>query len=446
MTMALLCAPPVHALTLIEAVRHTVETHPSIDAATANRKASGFQLRQAQGRLLPTLDAQGDAGGQYIDQPQGLDPEDNAEWFFRRQGGLTLRQMVFDGFDRSNDIYKNAARLDAAALRVLERSEIEALNAIEAYIDLYRHMRLIRISKANVARHQEILGLVRQLVEGGKSPESDVTQTRERLAAARAVHAQVQQAFLEAEAKFRQVIGLEPHKLQPAHYPKGLPGSRQSAVSIAVGRNPTLKALDADIDVAEFEREQSKSQYWPQVSLEGSANWGEDLDGTPGKKEEYNGRVVLSWNLFNGFITTNRVRELNQRLGQAQFEYDARARDIIAAVERAHAAYVMGGQRLAAQREQVRDNTQLVVSYQEEYRLSKRSLLDLLDAERAKFDSQFQLFSIEAVHIFSAFQLLASMGILLSTLGIEPSPYATADHREQAQDGNIFNIDIQPLR
>ena len=155
---------------------------------------------------------------------------------------------------------------------------------------------------------------------------------------------------------------------------------------------------------------------------------------------------MLQWNLFNGFITTNRMFELNERLRQAKFEYDARVRDIVAAVERAHAAYVMGGQRLAAQRDQVKANTEVVVSYQEEYRLSKRSLLDLLDAERAKFDSQFQLFSIEAVHIFSAFQLLASMGILLATLGIEPSPYARADLRRQSQEGSIFNIDIEPLR
>ena len=170
------------------------------------------------------------------------------------------------------------------------------------------------------------------------------------------------------------------------------------------------------------------------MSLEGSGNWGKDLDGTLGKKEEYNGRVVLQWNLFNGFITTNRRRELSARLSQAKFEYDARARDIVAAVERAHAAWITGGERLAAQRDQVKANEEVVKAYEEEYRLAKRSLLDLLDAERARFDSTFQLYSLEAVHVFSAFQLLASMGVLLaepSASSPRPTPAPTSGARRR---------------
>jgi outer membrane protein, adhesin transport system len=289
------------------------------------------------------------------------------------------------------------------------------------------------------------LGLVKKRVHGVKAPPSDTTQTEERVAAATAGLALVQQAHLEAQARFRQVIGLEPRGVAAVQYPRGLPATSTMATSVAFARNPRLRALDADIDTAKWAKEQSKSEYWPTVSLEANANWGEDLDGTPGKNDEYNGKVVLSWNLFNGFITTNRKRELGARLRQTQFEFDAERRQIVEMVERAFAAYAVGGQRLKAIRAQSKANSDLVVSYQEEYQLSKRSLLDLLDAERAKFDSQFQLHSIEAVHHFAAYQLLASMGVLLSTLGISPPPETRADFRHQSQD-SIFNIDIEPLR
>ncbi len=76
----------------------------------------------------------------------------------------------------------------------------------------------------------------------------------------------------------------------------------------------------ADEDVAHFSREQSKSGYWPILSLQGTASAGHALGGTPGRNNELTGKVVLSWNLFNGGITNYREKELTARLGQAKDE------------------------------------------------------------------------------------------------------------------------------
>ena len=74
-----------------------------------------------------------------------------------------------------------------------------------------------------------------------------------------------------------------------------------------------------------------------------------------------------------------------------------------------------------------------------------RSLLDLLDGENARFNSQFQFQSAAAVHYFSAYQLLAHMGRLLSTLGVAAPAEVIADHVEQTQR-SLFHVDIEPLR
>jgi hypothetical protein len=51
------------------------------------------------------------------------------------------------------------------------------------------------------------------------------------------------------------------------------------------------------------------------------------------------------------------------------------------------------------------------------------------------------------VHLFSAYQLLASMGRLLDTLGVAAPAEAIADHRLQSQKNfGVFNIEIEPLR
>lgn len=436
---------PAHCITLKDAVRQTIQNHPSISAARANRIATGYELKQAQGRFLPRIDLNAEVGAQWIDRPNGLSAARNKKWRAARQVGVSINQFLFDGWDRSNDLYRSAARIDAASLRVLQRSEVLALQAVEAYIDVRRHAGIYAIAKANVRRHQRILSQVSSLVNGGKAPRSDIGQTVERVAAAKAVAAQVEQALLEAKAKFKQVIGLRPGRLFRVRIPRNMPRNRRIALQIALANNPSIRALAADTDVAKFTRKQAKSDYWPKLSLQGSATAGHSRNGTPGRDNELAGKVVLSWNLFNGGITSNKVKELNARLGQSKHEYALQARKVGEAVERAYAAYVVGAKRVRFANQQVNANRRVVNAYLEEYKLSKRSLLDVLDAERALFNSRFQSYSLSAVHIFASYQLLGNMGKLLKTFNVSAPREAVGGYRVRARK-NIFNIDIPPLR
>lgn len=432
-------------MSLRDAVSRAVETHPRVNAARADRRASGYELRIAQGNLYPTVSLSADAGGQYIDRPESLDPDENHDWRGRRQATLSVRQVLFNGHQRANEIYRAAAVLDASALRVLSASEVLGLDAVEAYIDYRRHSRLLELTRTNVERHETILGLVQELVGGGKAPGSDANQALERLAGARAVRAQVEQAFLEARAKFKKVIGVEPGQTSPVAYPANLPKSARAAVEIGVSGNPALRAARVRSDAAQFELERAKGSYAPTIALEGSATYGYDLNGVDGRNADVSGRVTLNWDLFDGHVRKNRERALSERLTQRQLEADDQTRDIAEAIERAFAAYVTGSTRLAALREQVGANDRTVVAYREEYQLGKRSLLDLLDGENARFNSQFQFQSAAAVHYFSAYQLLAHMGRLLSTLGVAAPAEVIADHVEQTQR-SLFHVDIEPLR
>lgn len=444
----LVCAASgAQAMSLKEAVQLTVNTHPSVAAVRADRRATGYELRQAQGRYLPTVDLSADIGQQLIDRPNGLGAATNNKWLTRRQAGVAVRQVLFDGFDRANDVYKNAARIDSSAWRVLERAQVLGLSAVEAYIDVRRHTDLVQIAQDNVRRHQEILRRVNVRREGGKASSGEVDQTSERVEAAKAVVAEIEQARQEAIARFRQIVGRNPGSTNPVRTPRGMPVTRSIAVHVGTVENPTVKAAESDMDVARFERERSASDYFPTIALEGTASAGHDLNGTLGRDQEVVGKVTASWNIFDGLITTNRRRALAEREAQAFAEREARIRETAEAIERAWAAWTQGRVRVDSFRQQVELNRKVVKGYLEEYELSKRTLLDLLDSENALFNSRFQLSSINAVQLFAAYQVLASMGKLLDSLGVAPPPEVVADHRLQSQKSfGIFNIEIEPLR
>ena len=436
-----------HAVSLREAVKKAVHDNPEVLAANAGRRASDFRLRQAQGALLPRFDISADIGRQRADKPNSLSADDNRNWRTRKTTTFTVRQILFDGWYRANDIYKNAAQVDAVALRVLQQSEIQGLNAVEAYIDVRRLTHLLQLAKNNAQRHVTLLNLIRKRKKGGKSSASELDQTLERVAGAKAIVAEIRQSLLEVRAKFKRVVGVEPLRTSPVKFPKRIPRSKQTAVRLGIEANPAIQAAQADIDAAKYAHNQSEGSYYPEISLEGSATYGSNIAGTSGRNNDLTARVVASWNLFDGLVTTNRRRELSERWYETKARRDVQKRQVTEAVERAWAAYTVGGSRVAQLRRQANLNKRLVKTYLKEYRLSRRSLLDLLDSESALFNSRFQLSSVVAVRWFSSYQLLASMGKLLDSVGVAAPKEALAQRRDQTKKSlGVFNVLIEPLR
>ena len=58
---------------------------------------------------------------------------EGTHWFGRRPGSY-----LWDGFTSINEIWRQTARVDAAANRTHERTELIALDATEAYVDVAR--------------------------------------------------------------------------------------------------------------------------------------------------------------------------------------------------------------------------------------------------------------------------------------------------------------------
>ena len=450
------------AMPLDEAVRLAVATNPKIEAAEATYRATEETLKQAMGRLMPEINLRMEYGKQKIDRPQGLGPDVNNVWRNSRSVTASFRQVLLDGFDRANDIYRSRARIEAASGKIQARSEAVALAGVEAYIDIVRHTDLLAFAYANVKRHEELAQRIRASFTGGNAPIGDLQQTEERIEAAKSLVAQIKISLETAKAKFRNVVGAEPIKLSAVRYPEGLPGSPDEAVEIAAGNNPRIRASLSEIDVGHFDQKQFESSLYPQLSLEGSATRGEDLEGTPGRNDELKGMVVLSWKVFDGGIRRSRARELSERAAALRAEHDALLRDIRQDIQIAWARYVEGRSQVTALRRQLDQNNKLVDTYFNEYEAGKRSLLDVLDAQNTRFRSRYELSNAESIRLFASYEMLASMGGLLKYFGIESDPSVvtgySADFGLKMDDlrsasgslagssrGAITTIDLPPL-
>src|SRR5258707_7061971 len=202
-----------------DALREAAKSHPGVGEAAANRRATETELRQTQSTLLPQVRIDAYYGREKFDQSASvvsgsalpIPTIGTGVWRDGNQQSLVVRQLLFDGFASIHDIWRQSARVNAAAFRVRERTELIALDAAEGYIDVVRYLRLVALSDQNVATHEKIFSNVNSRFAGGRAGEGHLEQARERLAKAKAQPDELRRSLGDGPAKYRK--GVRPETL-----------------------------------------------------------------------------------------------------------------------------------------------------------------------------------------------------------------------------------------
>ncbi|MBR0823175.1 TolC family outer membrane protein [Bradyrhizobium liaoningense] len=412
-----------------DALKQAVKTNPGVGEASANRRATESELRQTQSTLLPQVRVEARWGPEKFDQSaavvsstaQPIPIAGNGLWRNGSQESVVVRQLLFDGFASIQDIWRQTARVNAAAFRVRERTELIALDAAEAYVDVVRYLRLVQLGEQNVSAHEKILSNVNSRFSGGRAGEGDLEQARERVESARATLIEFRRSLEESRAKYRKVVGLEPINLRFPASLAGMPPSRDEALATTVRFNPTIQAAQADADAAKHAYRVTDGSFVPTFSLEGRATHNDNTYPYLGvTHDDYSGKVVMSWDVFRGGQDVWRRSEMAERYVESTARHARLQRDAIESIDKAWAARTVTATRIATLIRENEASRKTIAAFQKEYELGQRSLIDLLNAQNQYFNGLVSLTSARGVVVFADYQLLAAMGTLLEYLKAPP--------------------------
>lgn len=432
--LTLMAGSNAYALSMLESVRIAVRSNPEIGEAIANREAIEFELRQGRGQFLPRIDLEGSLGGELRDSQTTHASNKKDHLFFRREGSLTVRQLLFDGFGTQAEIERQASRVDGASYRVFERSEFIALAVVREYLDIIRLRRVVRISNNNVAYHRRLLGQIGQGAAEGSLSIADRQQAQERLYASKARVAEAREELKSAETRFIRIVGRPVGKVSvPKRVSRTLPATMSHAVKKARSRHPSVNLAKADIDSAAALIKAADAKFYPQFSLEGRARAGKNLAGVSEHDKDLQGNVVMSWNIYNGGIDVANRQEQIRRVDEERMKLHRITREVEESVRLSWHRRDEQKRRLVELRRQHQSILRLINSYTEQFKIGQRSLLDLLDTQNTRVASQIAVETGDAAVKFAEYRILASTGTLLSTLGVKkPSgskPYAREVHK-----------------
>lgn len=426
-------------MTLSEAISVGVMTNPEYGTVAATRRATDEELNQAKALYLPSVDFSGDTGYEYTDdvgtRNRGIGSDDD-ESLYRYEAGLSLTQMLFDGFETKYENERQKNRVQSSAHRVRETAELVGLSIVESFLEVIRQRELLNITRDNVSEHVAIMDLINEGVEAGRSTQADLEQIKARLASSRAQESTIRQQLRIAESNFRREVGDDPRSLVLPEVPvNALTANVEEEVKTALTQSPTLDIFEADTKVAYAEYKGTGSTLYPQLDLQLNGRQGNNLGGVEGEDRSASALLVANWNLYRGGGDVARVREFTHRYEVSKERRADTARSVEDDVRQTWARMSSAGERAREFSAQAAANSEVVRAYKDQFSLDRRTLLDVLDSQNELFVSRSNAINAEFLEMFSVFRLLALKGQLLPTLSIAyPRESATIEAPEYVVD------------
>ncbi len=427
---------PAAADTLADAIARAVANWPEVRAARANQRAFEQNTAEARGAWYPTLDASlghgREASNNVSTRVFGSD-----QTLTRREAEVNLSQLIFDGDATSGQVRRFQARTRSAGDQVANVAEAAGARVAQAYLDVIRLRELITIAIDNEKRHQETLAQVSRLADVGQGRRADAQQADARFALAQASLTQLRGQLAQAGAAYLHLTGQPPGTLvDPGSFQAMLPDSLSAALALTLEAHPAIRAAQQELLAAQADHESLSSRFaTPRIALEVGTSANHDLDGLRGANTDRFAMIRLRYNLFRGGIDDSRVREAAARVDEALANLGKARNDAERDLRQAWQGLAEDRIRLPQLQRYAAASAQVVASYRLQFSIGQRTLLDVLNAENELFAAKSSQYTGSYAVAVGELRVLAAMGKLLETLGVDVDP--TPQSRKERQDARI---------
>lgn len=435
---ALSYAGPLNALTIQDAIALVLETNPEITAAEANKQAVEFELEQARNLWAPRVELEAFAGSSLNDGETTPSLSAADDWITGYEVSTRISQLIFDGYETRSEIERQAYRIDAAAYRVMERSEVLSLEAVRLYADVIRVQRLIGLARENAAYHRNILRRIQQGFDAGVVGLGDLQQAEERLILTEDILLGFELDLEDIESLFLATVGVEAKGLGPVpNIGSKVPASLESALASARTKNPTIMFSQADVGSQDAQSRRVGANSTPRVYLEADGRFGEDVSGYKGNVADARVGLVMRWD-FQGGAKRAAREEQARRTSESRARLLVQTRQVEREVRQSWMTLNSAQRRARVIASQAKLARELLRTYEAEFEVGQRSLLDVLNTQNALFQTEANLVNAESLKVFLHYRILAAIGILLPSLQIQPPEDAKVYAREK--------IGVPPVR
>lgn len=440
-------ASPASAQSLKDVMAVAIDTNPQILQAEMNKQAIEFELEQAKGLYMPRVTLEASAGVRRLENEFRRSNGTANEEMFPLEAQIRAEQTLIDFGRRRGEKTSQAARVDGAGLRILERSEFIALQTARQYLDVLLQQRIVAAAEDNLTFHNSLVQDLAGGVQAGSISVADLQQSQERAKAASVRVSEALEALEVAKIQLLALSGLQVNDVQlPPAYTEKLPLNLNDAIGLTRTRHPRVLEAIADVDAANAAAVKNKGDLAPTIGLELSGRIGDDIDMYKGETNDLQAKAVMRWTVFDGGINRAKYQEYVRRASETRFRLHQIMREAETDVRSAWNSKTTQTNVLRDLTDQSASTDELLLSYRDQFSVGRRSLLDVLDAQNTRFNVQVRAEIARFSEIFAQYQVLAATNSLLDAFDLRAPSAHQASARQDVNFGPPVPAELQRRR
>ncbi len=399
----------VREISFEEALQIALSRNINLQLSENSRELQQENVRSARAAYLPNLNLNASPGQQYglaFDQTAGKLVSETSESLSL---GVSSSVSLFDGFGRQSQLSQSRYNLEAADHQ-LERSRQEVLSQVALnFLQVMLDREQIRVQNENLVAQNQLLTRIREFVDVGSRPISDLYQQEAAVAQSELQLLTAERSYQLSQNALIRVLQLDP----VGNYEFTAPSAEgvnliprefdlQDLFDRAYQQRSDLMAQRASIEASEQGIRLAKSSMYPSLSLSGNArtvysSQRQQFDPVTGETsgipfadqltDNRGGGLGLSVRIpiFNRFSTSTAVQRAQVQHNNALLDYEAAQQQVALEVRQSYLDYLTAVKQLDVTEKQLRSAEQALDAEQERYNLQASTLVELSQA-RATYE------------------------------------------------------------
>lgn len=419
------------AKNLQQATQKAIAQNPEVQAAWHLFQASTEEERVAEGRYLPKIDLNGAVGNQ-SNQLRG----NNAIDYGRETFGLSLTQMVFDGFATSSEVSRLSYTRLARYYDFMQASSAIASETVTYYENVLKFRELVRLASENYVQHKKLYDAIIQKVQAGVARGVDLELATGRLALAESNLLTEATNLHSMSARYQNLVGELPYEDLDTEgmVTSGIPANIQEALRLAFEASPQFNSVIEQVLAATAELEGRNAPFLPKVELRASQNNGNNVSGIQGREFDRVIELVATYNLFNGGSDSAAKSQFRERLSFARDNRDKICRNLRQDLSVAYNDIKQLTEKLSYLNQHQLSISKAREAYKAQFDIGQRTLLDLLDTENEYFQAKRNYTTAKHDLAIARAKTLHNTGSLLTELKIQREKLPSAQQLRQDRD------------
>ena len=365
----------VDNLRLSDAVGLAIARHPDISRAQAIVAQSESEVAIAKSAWYPTFE-------------YGVNPKYSRSLHQETYASVGVSQLVYDfGRTRSRIAAANAT-LEQERYELADTTESIAYSTATTFVDLAASQELIAAADRQVESLRTINKKIETRLKAGLSDASDLNEAEVAIQRAAAEALSARTEFDVAAGKLAEMAGVRPRRVQNLNatsvYIKKLGGDMRNAIE----QTPSVLAAQAAVDAATANVKLAKADRFPSIGVTA----GQGISTVRDYKGDYDRDtwigLTLTGDISAGGLNRNRIKA-----AQAEQRAESQALENQRLVTRtalgsAETEAVGAEARSQSYGDVIGLSRALIDLYWQQYTLDKRSLTDVINAERDVYQSE----------------------------------------------------------